>query len=568
MDRRNYQYKLSRSILRKRIRRIFRLKHDTLDLEHLLSFSIILVVLFKCLAFIGVFFPCPDDMSFASYSFFNHGILNAAVKQAESQGRFYQIIFVFLSQVPYLFNSLAVLWIIRMLLTGFFVVSLYYLLIKMTQNRTASKLITLLFVSTYYFGGWYNSISTEPFWFGFADSFAFLGFGLLFSVNLSSGSKKTFKLSSGLILVMFASLSYEIMMVLPALYLYLLWKRMKKDEVQTEFRSNYIRLRKLTISAFIYYVLYALLYIFFSMKYRSDYSGTQLSIAPLKEIFFTNLKMSVAGFRAFKSVSRLSLDDWLHYWYLAVIAIFVASSVMAVMRSKLCVERIRSDISLIVICCLFAMYFNVGYALTERYRVRSRIDAMYLEASLSCIFFILAFYLLFSKLLSKRKVFVNVLVSSTLSIILFFGTAVNFMVLYKEEVPLRASSWTWDIAKYLCKNQANWMRHSPDIIVSPGLFNLTPRVDPNYWSYFFSKCTKRTITVSDSPLNSTNMMYLYIFSNHRKTLIFIDEQPGGYLYKNDFFVGGIGATVSNDHKTFVFTSASRLLFEKSVYNLS
>lgn len=561
---RQYIFKGFRNILASVDSRI----HQRIGLEKILAGGIFLVVGLKCISFVGVYFPCPDDMSFASYPFFNGGILQAALKQAESQSRFYQVIYVPLSEIPYLFHTLTALWIIRILLTLFFVGTLYYFLLQTTKNRIMTRAVLLIFVSLFYFGGWYNSISTEPFWFGFADSLAFIGFGMLQSIDFTKCSTSQLRKVIGMALVMAAALSYEIMMILPIVYLLLLWKKQSRVYRPNKSKSFLTLNLGLTIATLIYYLSYFIAYFMFSHKYKSHYSGTAITLGSPKEIITTDFKMSVAGFRALKYFNKLSIHTWAHYWYLDLVSLFITMLILAVFAKKTVMKTFYFNKWIIAGCIVFAFYFNIGYALTERYRSRTKIDSMYLEASLSSALLILGAFLLFVRIMLKSKRYIYHFFILISGLTIFLGTACNFILYNQEESFLRASGNTWKIVDYLCQNQQKWTVGGPINLVSPGLFALTPRHDANYWTYYFSSSIHKKIHVTMTSSEAMKNEYLFVYINNKDAIFFISERSNINVKNNIIYSGILSHKEKFTISELRFIGLNKVMFHNKIYKLA
>ena len=168
----------------------------------------------------GIPFGSPDDTFMAATAWVHGGITAAAVAQAESQGRFYQFIFTFLTQLPSNLLPVKLLWLVVAAQILLLAVSIYLGSKAVFENPRLRAITVMFFFLFYDFRGAYNSATSFPLWFSFCISSFLISIWLLHNNSKQEGEKYNLYMRLiTLFLCFFSTLGYESFLYFPLIYL-------------------------------------------------------------------------------------------------------------------------------------------------------------------------------------------------------------------------------------------------------------------------------------------------------------------------------------------------------------
>jgi hypothetical protein len=235
-------------------------------------------------------FLSNDDASIAISRLQHNSILESSYDIAQTTGRFYQIIFYSLSQIPYLTPEPLLqisigFW--RSIFVLFFFVATYQFSKHFFGQVTAYLTIFLTSV-TIDLSGWYNSLVTYPFWISLGISLALLSAIHLDRYLLSHDKKQIFLF---LVFSCVAILSYEAMLGSCFLYIFVFLRSVKLSEskLSSSLKTN----KKLLVLFSCFLVMYFIVYFLFRILVDGRYAGTVLGSLNLRVIFTTLFKESL-----------------------------------------------------------------------------------------------------------------------------------------------------------------------------------------------------------------------------------------------------------------------------------
>jgi hypothetical protein len=375
----------------------------------------------------------PDDFCTYAARFFQEGcgngtfidprsILEASISQAESQGRFYQIIFYSLTQMGYVLNLEYLPFVIRTVTLIFLLYSIY-LLTRTLFNRNVASFSTISFLGIYSISGGYNTLTGFPLWFLFGESC------LVYSVFLAAKFEKSTSLLRNIrflglfsIFFMLGIYSYEaIFFQLPGLFfLFYLSGRYKN-------RIDFIQSRLLIIFISLTHIgIYAFFYLTFLSAHSNSYEGTKISSAPFDQfvtslwnLSFAHIYNSINFFVTSRSLPVFFL--LLFFSYLIYVSIFTG-----IKPSKLNYKGKIPSIQSCLFLLLLSFLPNLPLILTERYRSWAMGNPMYLGSLYSAVLqsVILGLFIAFN--LSNRGVLTKK-ISLSIVAVLFAATQIaNF----------------------------------------------------------------------------------------------------------------------------------------------
>ena len=279
-----------------------------------LGFSVILF------HFINIAFTGGDDPFIALDHFEKGGLIEAAYKQAQGQGRFYLILTWFLSELSYYygFDWASFIKIISTL-TLF---SAYFILIARLFGKKFSilnSLILLLFFD--WWGGDFNIIHNSPLWYSSGTTFLIISF-ILFMKELEKSSKNYTKT---IIFFGIAILFYEVFLlyiiIYPLVYLYYF-------KLPLNYQSTLILIKKFKY-LFIIAIIYLTTYLSFRFYFPSLYEGNENFYFgdPLNSLFtIIRLSLMGIGFKYWDSFSLFTIIKSI------VLSLFISISAIHFLR--------------------------------------------------------------------------------------------------------------------------------------------------------------------------------------------------------------------------------------------
>ena len=242
------------------------------------------VILFH---FINIAFTGGDDPFIALDHLEKGGLIEAAYKQAQGQGRFYLILTWFLSEFSYYFGFEWASFI--KIISTLALFSAYFILIARLFGKKFSifnSLIVLLFFD--WWGGDFNIIHNSPLWYSSGTTFLIISF-IVFIKELEKSSENYIK---SIIFFGIAILFYEIFLLYVIIYplAYLIYFKLPLN-----YQSALTLIKKFKY-LFILVIIYLTAYLSFRFYFPSLYEGNENFYFwdPLNSLF-TIIRLSVMG---------------------------------------------------------------------------------------------------------------------------------------------------------------------------------------------------------------------------------------------------------------------------------
>ncbi len=479
-----------------------------------LILTVAFLVLYRVFQFRGIPFGSPDDTFMASQTMSDRSLLESALNQGKSQGRFYQILFMFLTMAPYKVFRVSETWFLGAFQLIFFIFCMYLFVSKMWKDSRIGLIAVCIFLSFYDFRGGYNSLTSFPFWFCFAFSLFLLSIALLVHSTQITTTKSGIFRGLSWFLCFFSSLAYESYLVFPLILLMIDLRLIPKanfvaNEKKFPFNKQVLISRKSIIhKVCVFYITYLSCYVIFRYLFPSSYSGTQVSLESVSAFTSTLVKLSVAGFGSFYKVTiimefkdsiQIILNSPGKFLLLAILATTI------IYRGS----KIRAEYGKTWIWFGCALLPNLLYAITSRYQEIAQVSPLYLGALLSsvplCILILITMQKI-NNIKMNHKIIVFALVGA-----LFAGVfMVNNSLISDYSEQRRAQGIGWKFADVLIKDK-NFLDLKITNIVAPEL-NTLINTDPSYayWTNYFSSRLNLDYVVHESLTQPQSQDYMII----------------------------------------------------------
>lgn len=308
----------------------------------------------------GVPFTCPDDMAIAASSYLQGGIWQASQQITFQTGRFYQIVYFSLTQIPYIFDSILYTIILRIVSAAIPIIAFFVFLTVIFKSRPIAFFGVAVLAALVEATSAYNSFHALPFWFNFAFGLMLFSFALFQVAEEKSSSKM--RLASFLVFFL-AMLSYELFPLYGIGFLFLaLANRHRAGDSLSFWRA----LSKKFAPLAVIYVFYLALYVGFKQYVGVVYEGTVLAWDSPMRILRAIGIFSFGGFNFFEWL----LIDFTHLKLkhslpgLVFLAVGFAFTKYALDGRR----TFRITWSQIAIFLPFVFLPNILYGFVERYR--------------------------------------------------------------------------------------------------------------------------------------------------------------------------------------------------------
>ena len=460
----------------------------------LINLLLLIVFILILLRLWGGGFSGGDEGFTASAAYNLGGFFNASLAMAKSQGRFYQIFYYPLAQIPYLFDSLYWTNFCRILSSASTIASFFLFVLSLFGARVGYISIVVylaLFVTT---GSGYNPFHALPFWFNLGMTFMFMSF-FIYNEQIKKGNYDTSYLS--LLLFILGLLAYETMIfyvfVFPSIYMFNFFLVQKNKVSQQEF---IFLVKKSCIKPFTVLLIYLSLYFIFLHYFPSAYQGTsELSFTNFQEVWRTIYLFSTSGIfissNFFKIISEFSYQPFI----MSFILLFCFYQILKIKSDEPFLKRYYNNSFLLYgILIFFILCPNFLLALTPRYRSWVLHNHFYLGSYFSSFAFaiVIALFLeyIFSYYLANKNITERKIIYGICSLFFISSTylnhldSLNFFSFYKSE------AIKWDFARRLSDN---FLKKNPQYkFICTNSFIKGPDVY-NYWSFYFSKKVGREV---------------------------------------------------------------------------
>ena len=428
----------------------------------------------------GVNIVGADDPFTAIDSYRSGGVFDAALGQAQGQGRFYWAIAFVFAQTPYIISDTWYLSLIR-ISTNLLVILVFIKLLRSLWGRDFALFTTIIFLALFTaYKPHFNSFRDAPM------DFALCWIVLLYSFYLYNESKKNDNLAPKLpfLLFFFSLLFYESILFYVPLYFVIY---MARNSIV--FKFSYLKsllwdFRWLFFSVLIYLSLYFIFRFFYPSSYEGnqglDYPGLSRAVQTISNFSFWGLN--------FKLVYYLKTPYFLTPFLLAfMFFVFVNISTL-----RICFIRIEplSIRTLVIIPILIysAVAPNILYGFVDKYHSWSDAIPYYIGtyystfsmAVLVSFVFVCVARFLFRFSFFKRN---YVLLPFFISVCVFANYNQAFYFFEKQK--LLASKWT--LIDELASNHLD-VFGSGTALCTETLFDKTDSFGIyDYWSYYFSR---------------------------------------------------------------------------------
>jgi hypothetical protein len=418
------------------------------------------------------------DEGFTATARFRFGsVWDAAIAMATGHGRFYHLFVYPAAQLPYLFDSLVVVNIFRIVTSGVTLVAFFGFVRELFGTRTAfmSGFLFLGLFDTV--GGSYNPFHGLPLWFNTGMSLLLFSFWI-YARNLRLGMP----LHAAYLLFFAALLTYEPMLLYAPAYVVMYFAARDgrpNDSSQYERLLEFLRNNIGLLGAVSGYLA---LYAGFKVLHPGSYEGTKgLTLAPWVEIARTIWAFSINGIFLRIGTSHFGSLAW---WPLIYAAVVVFGLIAASKAFPIGPGHLQKHVGVAVVCILFFVFApNVLFAFTERYRTWVIRDPYYLGSYYSSFAICLALALLVSRLQVFRSRYLR---AGTLGLmltvfsLLAYGNQVQSMNFYSRS---RRDAIRWPAADALADTIRNQNWNAQQICTT----SFITAADPyDYWSYYLS----------------------------------------------------------------------------------
>lgn len=441
----------------------------------------------------------PDDTFLAATSSSQGGLWKAALAQADSQGRFYQVIFTFLTQIPYRVIGHDFLWTVIGSQIVLFNVALYLAIQSILKQKIYAITAVILFNSLYDFRGGYNSISSFPLWFCFSLTLFLFSIRFVYlSHNSISRKSKHFARIIGVCACSFASLAYESLLFLPVLLIildYIFWNELQSNYEIDQKVKRYLKIHKATLFFFAtFFCSYAIGYITFRNSFPSSYPGVKISLASPSDILFTIIKMSFAGFNAPWYFTKIDLRYFMYENATRILFYALIFLLACIQIRKTKITKYNYYIQMLLLTTL-ALLPNALYGFTERYRGIAENNPLYLGALFSSPSIIFAILLTSRKILNTRPFLSNLFIVAGSSIFALAAVINNNNIAdYSDQI--RNRNITWNLVDKLTEiNQRNLLQNK--VVLSDLNSAINSHETYGYWQYYISSRIGKDIEVID-----------------------------------------------------------------------
>jgi hypothetical protein len=318
-----------------------------------------------------------------------NGYFNAAFEMAKAQGRFYQLLYYMLAQIPYSIDSLGWINAWRMMSSLLTVVGFWLFAVKCFGVRVG-YLSVFIYLGVGVTWGSYNAFNALPFWFNIGVGFIFFSL-YSYCVDLDSSRQNPSWKTLGLFTL--GILAYELLLV----YVFAF-------PLMNAYRNKSLRLRQIASSLLLPVTIigiYLLLYISWRIYFPPTYEGTStLSIKDFIAYLHATTIFSFSGL-----YFSFSLRDVFQYpfSFMALFnALIITTGIFVVLYGQI-FSRVRDEKNQST-CKIFASIFllfliyspNLILCLSPRYIQWVKSDDFYHGSYYSAYFYAILLSLVLS----------------------------------------------------------------------------------------------------------------------------------------------------------------------------
>jgi hypothetical protein len=472
----------------------------------------------------------PDDNGLAALSYIHGSLWEGALNQAKSQGRFYQIPFAFMTQLPYLILEHQFLWFVIAIQVIIFNIGLYLAFLSIIPTKVYALFSLFAFNSLFDFRWGYNSINAFPFWFCFSlTCFLFSIRFIYLSNTYASQRSRAFFRYFAIFLCFIAAMGYESLLYFPFLLVlvdFIFWRNFYRPvTIPNEFFS-YIRYRKGTcISVITFFAFYSSAYLIFRNQNPSDYSGVKFSFSEPQQTISTIFRMSLSGFNSPYYLAKIDLATLVfgNFFTLIIFALIYSAFCYRIIAQNNFQKFSRTSF---LIGCVLVFVPNILYGFTQRYRDLAQVNPLYLGALFSAPAIVYLFLIGVSYFLRTHKS-VRIILIIIMSLFFSLFSNINNQNITKYGDEMRLRNPTWKLVDCLISLEPSVSTYrkvlAPDLDIAIG----TPSTY-KYWDYYFSK--KLNVRVEFVNSVQTNNLFANIeieeFLNHRDLKYFTFNRNG------------------------------------------
>ena len=492
------------------------IKINKASLSNILLFSIVFLLIgIRIFQIRFIPYGSPDDNGLAALSYIHGNLWDGALNQAQSQGRFYQILYAFMTQLPYLILDHQFLWLVIAIQVVMFNVGLYLAFISIFTTKVYALFSLVLFNSLFDFRWGYNSINAFPFWFCFSLTCFLFSIRFIYLSNTYTSQKPRglFRIS-GIFLCFIAALGYESLLYFPVLLILLdfnFWKNPTLRGKSLNQFFEYMRYRKATcLSVTSFFAFYSVAYLVFRNQNPSDYSGVKLNFSEPLQAISTVFRMSLSGFNSPYYLNEIDLGSFVLG---NILTILMSAIICAIFCFKIVARDDFQKFSKFNLLTGSFLVFvpNVLYGFTQRYRELALVNPLYLGALFSAPAIIYLFIVGINYSLQTRK-FVRVSLIICMSLLFSLFSNINNQNISKYADEMRSRNITWRLVDCVISIEPSLSDYTkvlaPDLDVAIGVPSTY-----RYWDYYFSKQLKRRVEFIGDIEASNSYMRIEIFDS-------------------------------------------------------
>lgn len=453
-------------------------------------------------------FICPDDTAIATDRFRFGTILKASAGIFSQTGRFYQYIYYSLTQLPYLSGSYQFVAWVRIGCDLFAFVMFWRLVSLVFGNLRLATFTLLVLCGFFETTELYNSFSAFPLWFSFGFGL-FLWGSVRFKVALNQGRRVDFWTC----LLIFAGVcSYENLVLFSTLFPAILIHHHAKPLVGN--RRFYFK--ELTTQLWpIVATFAAYLAIYFFIRHSGDhyYPGTQLSLAPIREIWHTISLYSTSSLML-NLPTILELKE-------ASIPTFLLSLTLGIGFFLFCQQKsglpIRLSLTVLPGLVFFVFLPNLLFGFTARYRDATKVSSVYLGnyySAFALALLIAAVISLLMDFLARRRQAFRWIGSLAIAALAGVMAIHSIHVSSRFYAHQRKLHFYWDLVDQVVADKGIWDEFKGRQIYSQQLAQLPFGRPYNYWDYYLGNLVGRPLEfLAHLPSDPDSLQMDFIFGD-------------------------------------------------------
>jgi hypothetical protein len=474
-----------------------------------------------------------DDPFTASAAFKFNGTFGASVIMAESQSRFYQLIYYPLAQIPYLFNDLRWTNLFRIFSAALPII-MFFLFLKELVNTRLAFLTLIIYLGLYDtvgrgagFGSGYNPFHALPLWFNLGMTFIFTSFWM-YSKKVNNGTFKVGIVESLFLLI--GILSYEATLFYTLIFPLIFYFKVLYKRKKMFFFDFLLLFKKYFYNIFIVGILYLGTYLTYRLIHPPVYIGTQeLRFPGIKTFLMTIYGYSFSSIRPnlnikFSGLEPLVVSFLLLIAFTTLVFLYISRITNKIKTTNYNVSAFGNNYFVLISVLFFVFSPNILFALTPRYFLLNSNQVFYLGSYYSSFALALLISVLIISFLKKTIGFKRIIKFTLIFpiLLIFFILSINnqtysFEFFHKSKVDSIKWKLANDLTIFLKENYLN-----PKSICTNTLINHFD--DYDYWSYYFSNKMnyKLKVIYSDKNICDANLKYIdkkFFYSQNKFNII-------------------------------------------------